>query len=89
MELFSTKRNRLHEAMLFQAPEINPHAFVQRFLVREQALNVSYRGADSVSICGPVTGRTYHFANSGIPQKVDRRDARVFLQLPDFVLSAE
>jgi hypothetical protein len=84
MHLFSTKRNRLREAMLFQAPEANPHAFVQRFLGREQGTNVSYLGAHSVSIRGPVTGRTYHFAKSGVTLIVDRRDAAMLALMPDF-----
>ena len=84
MQLFSTNRNRLREAMVFQAPEINPHAFVQRLLAQEQTVNVVYFGATGASIRGPVTRRTYDFVEPGTILRIDRRDAEVLLRTRDF-----
>ena len=84
MQLFSTNRNRLREALVFQAPEINPHAFVQRLLAQEQTVDVAYFGAAGASSRGPVTQRMYDFVESGAILRIDRRDADVLVRTRDF-----
>jgi hypothetical protein len=59
-------------AVLRRAPDTDPP--------RDPVLE--YRGASSLVITGPVTGRTYRFEQPGARLSVSRHDAAALLQAP-------